>query len=98
MKGNLMRCLILFFQRFCNVRRSREIRGDMSALFNFQSLLLVVLLAICTATYVRATFPGVVDRNKEGVFGIFFKLARIGERLSPYVSLACIIMAVYNFI
>ena len=37
-----------------------------SALFNFQSLLLVILLAICTATYVRATFPGVVDRNKEG--------------------------------
>lgn len=28
------------------------------------------------------------------VFGIFWKCARIGERLSPYVSLCCIIMAV----
>ncbi|KIR28827.1 hypothetical protein I307_03004 [Cryptococcus deuterogattii 99/473] len=26
--------------------------------------------------------------------GLFFKCARIGERLSPYVSLACIAMAV----
>ena len=26
--------------------------------------------------------------------GLFFKFARIGERLSPYVSLACVAMAV----
>jgi hypothetical protein len=26
--------------------------------------------------------------------GLFFKAARVGERLSPYVSLACIGMAV----
>jgi hypothetical protein len=26
--------------------------------------------------------------------GLFWKCARIGERLSPYVSLACVIMAV----
>lgn len=28
------------------------------------------------------------------VFGIFWKFARVGERLSPYVSLCCILMAV----
>ena len=28
------------------------------------------------------------------VFGIFWKCARVGERLSPYVSLCCIVMAV----
>ncbi|CEL60629.1 Protein kish-A OS=Danio rerio GN=tmem167a PE=2 SV=1 [Rhizoctonia solani AG-1 IB] len=66
----------------------------MSALFNFQSLLLVVLLLICTCTYVRAVAPGLVDRNKQGFVGLFWKSARIGERLSPYVSLACIAMAV----
>ena len=37
-----------------------------SALFNFQSLLLVLLLLICTCTYVRGTAPGIVDRNREG--------------------------------
>ncbi|KIL64416.1 hypothetical protein M378DRAFT_163154 [Amanita muscaria Koide BX008] len=66
----------------------------MSALFNFQSLLLVILLVICTCTYVRAVAPRLIDRNKEGLLGLFFMSARIGERLSPYVALACIAMAV----
>jgi hypothetical protein len=35
-----------------------------------------------------------MDRNKDGILGIFWKCARIGERLSPYVSLACVAMAV----
>ncbi|KAG2135564.1 DUF1242-domain-containing protein [Suillus cothurnatus] len=66
----------------------------MSALFNFQSLLLVILLMICTCTYVRAVAPRLVDRNKAGFLGLFFMSARIGERLSPYVALACMAMAV----
>jgi len=65
----------------------------MSALFNFQSLLLVILLVICTCTYLRATAPSLIDRNKNGVFGLFWKFARIGERLSPYVAIACVTMA-----
>ncbi|XAO22699.1 protein kish-A [Cryptococcus bacillisporus CA1280] len=44
----------------------------MSALFNFQSLLLVLLLLICTCTYVRGTAPSLVDRNREGFLGLFF--------------------------
>ena len=28
------------------------------------------------------------------VFGIFWKCARVGERLSPYVSICCVVMAV----
>ncbi|KAJ2110040.1 hypothetical protein GGI16_000476, partial [Coemansia sp. S142-1] len=56
----------------------------MSALFNFQSLMLVVLLTICTCTYLRAQAPALIDRNKTGVMGLFWKAARIGERLSPY--------------
>ncbi|KAI8076781.1 DUF1242-domain-containing protein [Halteromyces radiatus] len=66
----------------------------MSAIFNFQSLLLVILLLICTCTYIRAQAPSLIDRNKTGILGLFWKAARIGERLSPYVSLACIIMAI----
>ncbi|KAH8554940.1 DUF1242-domain-containing protein [Umbelopsis sp. PMI_123] len=66
----------------------------MSAIFNFQSLLLVVLLLICTCSYIRAQAPSLMDRNKTGFLGLFWKAARIGERLSPYVSLACIAMSV----
>ncbi|KAJ1855213.1 hypothetical protein LPJ76_003455 [Coemansia sp. RSA 638] len=64
-----------------------------TALFNFQSLMLVVLLTICTCTYLRAQAPSLVDRNKTGFVGLFWKAARIGERLSPYVSIACFVMA-----
>uniref|UniRef100_V5HUN2 Protein kish n=1 Tax=Ixodes ricinus TaxID=34613 RepID=V5HUN2_IXORI len=52
----------------------------MSALSNFQSLLAVVLLLICTCAYVRSIYPSLLDRNKEGFLGIFWKCARIGER------------------
>ncbi|KAL5043671.1 hypothetical protein BDW71DRAFT_187550 [Aspergillus fruticulosus] len=38
--------------------------------------------------------PGIMDRNQNGFFGIFWKCARIGERLSPYVSICCVLMAV----
>ncbi|KAI9664738.1 MAG: hypothetical protein M1821_006186 [Bathelium mastoideum] len=68
----------------------------MAALFNFQSLLVVVLLLICTCAYAHSIFPGIMDRNKDGAFGIFWKFARIGERLSPYVSLCCVAMAMIS--
>ncbi|KYB25120.1 protein kish-A [Tribolium castaneum] len=65
----------------------------MSALFNFQSLLTVVLLIICTCAYLRSLFPSIMDRNKVGLMGTFWKCARIGERKSPWVAVACLIMA-----
>ena len=34
-------------------------------------------------------------RNKTGPLGTFWKLARIGERLSPWVAMACLSMAVH---
>ncbi|KAI0667566.1 hypothetical protein C8Q78DRAFT_982126 [Trametes maxima] len=85
--------------RLDSVRRSLRaqtyaIQRLQSALFNFQSLLLVILLLICTCTYVRAVAPRLIDRNKEGFLGLFWMSARIGERLSPYVALACVAMAI----
>lgn len=67
----------------------------MSALFNFQSLLTVLLLLVCTCAYLRSLWPSLLDRNKKGFLGTFWKFARIGERLSPYVALACVFMAVH---
>ncbi len=48
-----------------------------SALFNFQSLLLVILLLICTCTYVRAVAPRLIDSNKQGY--VFSALLRRGS-------------------
>ena len=68
----------------------------MSALFNFQSLLTVILLLICTCAYVRSLWPSLLDRRKTGPLGTFWKCARIGERLSPYVAIGCIMMALHS--
>uniref|UniRef100_A0A3B5PYS7 Protein kish n=1 Tax=Xiphophorus maculatus TaxID=8083 RepID=A0A3B5PYS7_XIPMA len=48
-----------------------------SAIFNFQSLLTVILLLICTCAYIRALAPSLLDKNKTG----------------PWVACCCVIMA-----
>ena len=68
----------------------------MSALFNFQALLTVVLLLICTCAYVRSMWPSLLDRKKTGFLGSFWKFARIGERMSPYVAVSCVAMAFHT--
>ncbi|KAH3760768.1 Transmembrane protein 167 precursor [Pelomyxa schiedti] len=68
----------------------------MSALFNFKSMLIVILLLICSCTYVHAHAPYLLDSHKSGLAGTFWKMARIGERLSPWVSLCCFIMGFYT--
>ncbi|XP_068663876.1 uncharacterized protein [Aristolochia californica] len=65
----------------------------MSALFNFHSFLTVVLLVICTCTYIKLHFPAFLQ-EKTGFRGFFWKAARIGERLSPWVAIACLVMGI----
>ncbi|KAL0910321.1 hypothetical protein M5K25_021291 [Dendrobium thyrsiflorum] len=48
-----------------------------SALFNFHSFLTVVLLVICTCTYIKMQFPAVLEQ-RTGFRGFFWKAARIG--------------------
>ena len=35
-----------------------------------------------------------LDNRRNGALGIFWKFARVGERLSPYVAVCCVVMAV----
>ena len=79
----------------------------MSALFDFASLLVVILLFICSTAYLRSIYPTIFANKADasaagqspatpkhtGFYGIAWKASRIGERLSPYVGLACIVMA-----
>mmetsp|Transcript_112468 Transcript_112468/g.220450 ORF Transcript_112468/g.220450 Transcript_112468/m.220450 type:complete len:83 (-) Transcript_112468:80-328(-) len=75
----------------------------MSALFDFSSLLVVILLFICAATFTRSLYPtifnsppdaqGNVPRDHSGLTGLCWKASRIGERISPYVAGACVLMA-----
>lgn len=65
----------------------------MSALFSFSSFLVVLLLTICTCTYVKGKAPSLLN-ERTGFKGLFWKFARIGERLSPWVAVACFCMAI----
>lgn len=87
----------------------------MSALFDFPSLIVVLLLFICATTFARALYPTIFDSptaNQQaadpnamsglratskpehvGLRGLCWKASRIGERLSPYVAGACVVMA-----
>ena len=74
----------------------------MSALFDFPSMLIVVLLFICSMTYLRSLRPNIFnDSNPQnagkhtGFTGIAWKVSRVGERLSPFVGVCCMIGAMY---
>ncbi|KAF3331023.1 protein kish-like protein [Carex littledalei] len=86
----IRKCESLGFKR--NNVKIQDVNCE-SALFNFHSFLTVVLLVICTCTYVKMQFPYVLDR-KTGFRGFFWKAARIGERLSPWVAFGCFVMGV----
>ena len=65
----------------------------MSALLNFKSFLVLVLLFVCTSTFLRQQRPSMFREKKPGLLGLLYKGSVIGTRLSPYVSLSCFIMA-----
>lgn len=103
----------------------------MSALFDFASLVTVLLLLICTCTYLRELRPVIFDGGKvssnkwtsheflpcfamltpvspcqvlepgqrilprEGMSSFFWRMSRIGERLSPYIGAGCAIMVIH---
>jgi hypothetical protein len=66
----------------------------MSALFDFKSFVTTLLLFVCTCTYVKLRAPGLLDAHRTGFRGVFWKAARVGERLSPWVGAACLYMSV----
>ena len=78
----------------------------MSALFEFTAFLSVVLLTICTCTFIRMRAPGMLA-ERTGFRGLFWKAARIGKgsangreseggaALSPYPRLS---LNLLNFI
>ncbi|CAD5230134.1 unnamed protein product [Bursaphelenchus xylophilus] len=65
----------------------------LSAIFSLQGLLSVLLLLICTCAYIRSIYPRIIDYKKEGIGSVFWKCARIGERLSLWVAAGCFLMA-----
>lgn len=68
-----------------------------SALFNFEAFLIVMVLFICTCSYLRAWSPTMINTEyTHGFKGTVKNAAIIGDRCSPIVSGACIVLAVAN--
>ena len=55
----------------------------------------VIVLLICFSTYLGRTFKR-VKGYKEGFSGTIRTFSVIGDRLSPFVSCACVILAINN--
>ena len=65
----------------CHLQPSRR----MTALLNFSSLLLSLLLLVCTCTYIRSTTPRLLDRNRHG----YAHTVSEGHDLCPIVFWVC---------
>lgn len=66
--------------------------GMFGFLFDIWGSLVVLLLTICTCSYLRPRFGNYLHPKSPGFPGMFGRFAVIGDRLSPWVSLACIAM------
>ncbi|XP_952339.1 uncharacterized protein TA12850 [Theileria annulata] len=68
----------------------------MTALLKLPSLCMVLLLTICTSSYLKPFFPGFFNSKRSGFPGILGKFSVVGDRLSIYVSLSCIFFAFWT--
>ena len=69
----------------------------MSALFDFKSFLVTLLLFICTLHVRQDESPAAHGLHRTGLRGLFWKAARVGERLSPWVAASCLVMGAHMF-
>ena len=58
----------------------------------------VILLFICASAYLHRKFGPYKfgQPQTQGVSGLWWKAARVGERLSPYVAVCCVLMALHT--
>ena len=91
--------LILTGSRFahCSALLLHDSRCPQSALFNFQSLLLVVLLLVCTCTYARAVAPRLIDRNKDGYVNLILSLVLSPSPLIAQFVYCCYLLVLASF-
>jgi hypothetical protein len=70
----------------------------MSSIFHLEGILVLLLLAICTAYHTKAFFPSwFTPTGGSNWRATLWKFARVGERLSPWIAVALVIMGVRHF-
>ena len=63
-------------------------------ILSLSSIMVSLVLSICTCTYLRPRFPGYIHPKLPGWYGALGRFAVVGDRLSPLVSALCVVMAV----
>ena len=58
-------------------------------------MMTLIVLLICFSTYLGRTFKR-IKTYKEGFSGTIRTFSVIGDRLSPFVSVSCVILAINN--
>ncbi|CBH15430.1 Protein of unknown function (DUF1242), putative [Trypanosoma equiperdum] len=67
----------------------------MSVFFDIEAAAYVLLLIICTATYLRQYSPTLFHRDHTELHRKFlYKCSVVGDRLSLWVATGCIVVAV----
>jgi hypothetical protein len=70
----------------------------MSSLFHLEGVLVLLLLAVCTAFHTKHFVPSWFSPNSGSSWrSTLWKLARVGERLSPWIAISLLVMGVRHF-
>ncbi|XP_060047889.1 protein kish-A-like [Erinaceus europaeus] len=64
-----------------------------SVIFNFQSLLTIILLLICTSAYIQSLAPSHLEEIKLDFYVHFESVPELINK-SPYEAVFCVVMAV----
>ena len=74
----------------------------MSALLNFEDIIVILLVSICTACYAKSyqtLEKAFFEKDSESTMkSTLWKLARLGERLSPWISAGLLVMGLKHFL
>jgi hypothetical protein len=65
--------------------------------YSTEGILILIILIICTCSYLsRITrIKKIMQENKKGFFGIFYKASVLGIRLHWLTSMSCALMGIY---
>ncbi|EPY31087.1 protein kish-A [Strigomonas culicis] len=66
----------------------------MSVLFDFETVVYILVLLICSATYIRQYRPTLFHRDSQELYKkCLYKCSVVGDRLSLWVAAVCVILA-----
>eukprot|EP01080_Neovahlkampfia_damariscottae_P010970 gene10970-gene3674 len=65
--------------------------------YSTEGILILIVLIICTCSYFRriTRIKKLMEENKKGFFGVFYKASVLGIKLHWLTSIACLALSFY---